>query len=55
MPRLTTLNINECTISNAAIEKFKKSYGGRKIEVISTETQLLKSKGGLKGDPETGL
>lgn len=55
MPRLATLNINECTVSNAAIEKFKKSYGGKKIEVISTQTQLLKSKGGLKGDPETGL
>lgn len=55
MPRLATLNINDCNVSNAAIEKFKKAYSGRQIEVISTQTQLLKSKGGLKGDPKTGL
>lgn len=40
LPRLKRLNINDCKVSDAAIEKFKRAYSGKKIEVINTQSQL---------------
>ena len=55
MPQLETLNINDCTVSKEAIEKFRKSYGSRQINIVSTAQELLRMKGGGKGDANTGL
>ncbi len=55
LPHLQTLNINDCDVSQKAIEKFKKAYHGKNINVVATAQELLQMKGGGKGDMKTGL
>lgn len=55
LPRLTTLNVNDCPLSKEAIAKLRKAYNRPNMTIVSSTDELIKLKGDSKGDIRTGL